>query len=262
MRPNRPRMLVPFVVLVYAALLAPLVVVVAVSFNSAATFDFPPKGLSLRWYFAFFRDPAFVDAFFRVSLVVALGTAACSAVLGAVAAIGVVRFRFRGREAVESYFLMPLFVPQILLAAAIYLFYARLHVNASIWSLLFGHVVIATPYVVRSVMAGLVGVDPRLEEAAMSLGANRVMAFVKVVLPLLRSSVLSGAVFSFIISFSDINLALFLTGPGSTTLPVQIFSEIQWGGDPKIAAASALQVLIVGLLILVVQRVFRLRLMV
>jgi len=116
--------------------------------------------------------------------------------------------------------------------------------------------------VVRSVIAGLVGMDPRLEEAAMSLGATRVQAFFKVTLPLLRSSLLSGAIFAFIISFSDINLALFLSGPQSTNLPVHIFSQIQWQGDPTIAAASTLQILIIGLLILIVQRIFRLRLLV
>ncbi|MBI3792621.1 MAG: ABC transporter permease subunit [Gemmatimonadetes bacterium] len=87
-------------------------------------------------------------------------------------------------------------------------------------------------------------------------------AFFRVTLPLLRSSLLSGAIFAFIISFSDINLALFLAGPESTSLPVYLFSQLQWQGDPTIAAASTLQILIIGLLILVVQRIFRLRLMV
>jgi ABC-type spermidine/putrescine transport system permease subunit I len=111
-------------------------------------------------------------------------------------------------------------------------------------------------------LPGLVGLDPRLEEAAMSLGATRVQAFFKVTLPLLRSSLLSGAIFAFIISFSDINLALFLSGPESTSLPVHIFSQIQWQGDPTIAAASSLQIVIIGMLILLVQRIFRLRLIV
>ena len=93
----------------------------------------------------------------------------------------------------------------------------------------------------------------------MSLGANRVQAFAKVTLPLVRSSLLSGAIFGFIISFSDINLSLFLSGPGATTLPMQIFSEIQWGGDPTIAAASAMQIVTIGMLVLIVQRAFRLR---
>jgi putative spermidine/putrescine transport system permease protein len=158
-----------------------------------------------------FRQLAFLTAFFRVSLVVGLLAAALATVLGTSAALGLVRFRFFGREAVETFFLAPLLVPEILLGAALYLFYARLAIQASIWTLLCGHLVICTPYVIRSVTADLVGLDPRLEEAAMSLGATRVQAFFKVTLPLFRSSLVSGAIFAFIISFSDINLALFLS---------------------------------------------------
>jgi putative spermidine/putrescine transport system permease protein len=257
-----PWLLQPFILLVYIGLLAPLVVVVAVSFGPSPNFAFPPSGFTLHWFAEFFASPAFVTSFFRVSLVVGLLAAGIATVLGTAAAIGLVRFRFVGREALETFFLAPLLVPQILLGAALYLFYARLAVTASIWTLLLGHLVICTPYVIRSVTAGLVGMDPRLEEAAMSLGATQVQAFVKVTLPLLRSSLLSGAIFAFIISFSDINLALFLSGPQSTSLPVHIFSQIQWQGDPTIAAASTLQILIIGMLILVVQRIFRLRLMV
>jgi len=256
-----PRFLWPVVFVVYALLLAPLVVVAAVSFGSTATFDFPPRGLSLRWYQAFFASEMFVRAF-RVSQGVGLLTALVATVAGTLAAIGLVRLPFRGRQAIETFFLSPLLVPHILLGAAVYLYLARLAWPTSSLTLLVGHVVIATPYVIRCVTAGLVGMDPRLEEAAMSLGASRLQAFVKVTLPLLRSSLVSGAVFAFIVSFSDINLALFLASANAPSLPVHIFSQIQFEADPSIAAASALQIVIVGGLILLVQRLFRLRLMV
>jgi putative spermidine/putrescine transport system permease protein len=254
--------LLPFVVLVYAGLLAPLVVVIAVSFGPSPAFEFPPSGLTLRWFVAFFDSKPFVVSFFRVSLVVGLLAAAAATVLGTAAAIGLVRFRFFGREMLETFFLTPLLVPQILLGAALYLFYASLEIHPSLMTLLLAHVVICTPYVIRSVTAGIVGMDPRLEEAATSLGATPLQAFFKVTFPLLRSSLLSGAIFAFIISFSDINLALFLSGPESTSLPVHLFSQIQWEGDPTIAAASSLQIFVIGALILLVQRIFRLRLMV
>ena len=147
--------------------------------------------------------------------------------------------QFRGRQAIETFFLSPLLVPHILLGAALYLYLARLAWPTSSSTLLAGHIVIATPYVIRCVTAGLVGMDPRLEEAAMSLGASRLQAFFKVTLPLLRSSLVTGAVFAFIISFSDINLALFLAGASAPSLPVHIFSQIQFEADPSIAAASA-----------------------
>jgi putative spermidine/putrescine transport system permease protein len=254
--------LLPFVVLVYVGLLAPLVVVISVSFGPSPAFEFPPTGLTLHWFEAFFNSKPFVTSFFQVSLVIGLLASILATVLGTAAAIGLVRFRFFGREALETFFLMPLLVPQILLGAALYLFYARLEIHASILTLLWGHVIICTPYVIRSVTAGLVGMDPRLEEAAMSLGATPVQAFFKVAFPLLQSSLLSGAIFASIISFSDVNLALFLSGPESTSLPVHLFSQIQWEGDPTIAAASSLQIVIIGALIVLVQRIFRLRLMV
>ena len=170
---------------------------------------------------------------------------------------------FRGRQAIETFFLSPLLVPHILLGAAVYLYLARLAWPTSSSTLLAGHIVIATPYVIRCVTAGLVGMDPRLEEAAMSLGATRTQAFFKVTLPLLRSSLVTGAVFAFIISFSDINLALFLAGrqraqPARAHLLRRSSSRPTRRSPPPRRCRSS----IVGGLILLVQRVFRLRLMV
>jgi putative spermidine/putrescine transport system permease protein len=246
MRHQIPLLLKPFVVLTYILLLAPLAIVIAVSFGASPNYQFPPTELSLKWYRAFFGNAEFVRAFFSVSLV-----------LGVIAAIGLVRFRFSGREALEAFFLAPLFIPEILFGAALYLTYARLGIKPSMTSLLLGHIVICAPFVIRNVTAGLVGLDPRLEEAAMSLGANRVQAFMKVALPLIQSSIISGFIFAFIISFSDINLALFIAGPNSTTLPVYIFNLLLFEGDPSVAAASTLQILIVGVLIWLVQYLFR-----
>jgi len=203
MNRQMPALLKPFVMLTYVLLLAPLAIVIAVSFGASPTYQFPPTELSLKWYRGFFGNPEFVRAFFSVSLVLGFLAAVFASLLGVTAAIGLVRFRFRGRE------------------------------------------------------AGLVGLDPRLEEAAMSLGASRVQAFMKVALPLIQSSIISGFIFAFIISFSDINLALFIAGPNSTTLPVYIFNLLLFEGDPSVAAASTLQIVIVGLLIWLVQFLFR-----
>jgi putative spermidine/putrescine transport system permease protein len=257
---DQPALLKPFVILTYVLLLAPLVVIVAVSFGPSPNYDFPPTGFSLRWYEAFFSSREFVRSFFQVSLVLGLLSAMISTLLGTLAAIGLVRLRFKGREALEAFFLSPLFIPEILFGAALYLIYARLGVRPSMTTLLLGHVVICSPFVIRTVTAGLVGLDSRLEEAAMSLGAGKVQAFLKVALPLIQSSMLSGFIFAFIISFSDINLALFLSCPNSTTLPVHIFNILIFEGDPTVAAASTLQIVIVGALIWAVQRVFGARL--
>jgi putative spermidine/putrescine transport system permease protein len=253
------QVLVAVAVAVYLFLLAPLLVVVAVSFDPTDAFRFPPPGFSVRWYRAFFTSDTFVRAFFQVSLLVALSVSALATAIGGIAAVGLVRFLSRGRTLMETLFLTPIVVPEILLGAALFLFYSRLKISTSVAGLVAGHLLLAIPYVVRTVSAGLVGIDRSLEEAAMSLGASRAQAFWKVTLPLIRSSLLSAAIFAFIVSFSDINIALFVAGPESVTLPVHVFSQIVWQADPTIAAASTLQILLIAALLATAQRVFRLR---
>jgi putative spermidine/putrescine transport system permease protein len=150
-------------------------------------------------------------------------------------------------------------VPQVLLGIALLLFFIQLGIKATFLSLIIGHVVLAIPYVVRTVSASLHGINPMVEEASRMLGATKIQTFFKVTLPLIRSGIISGALFCFIISFGDINLALFITGPKTVTVPVHIFSEIQWQGDPTIAAISTVQVAIIGMLLLLVNRIFRIR---
>lgn len=248
------------VVFIYFLLLLPLAMVVAVSFNPASTYSVSLSGISLRWYESFLASQVFTKSLFLVSLPVALVSSLLATTIGALAAIATVRFRFVGRHALETVFMLPLLIPSILLGAALYLFFARINFSGTIGALIVGHMLIGIPYVIRVVGAGLIGINPALEEAAVNLGCNRVTAFLKVALPLLRSSLLSGAIFSFIVSFSDINVALFIAGTNSVTLPLHIFSEIQWQGDPTIAAASTIQILLVTFMILMVQRFFRIRL--
>jgi len=249
-----------YVLLIYAFLLVPLVVIVAVSFNPTSGFRIPLNELSLRWYSKFFTTAAFRDSLFLVSLPIALTSAAIATVIGSLAAIGIVRLRLVARDLLEALFMLPLLIPSILLGAALYLVYTRIGASGTFWSVVVGHTLLGIPYVIRVVGAGLVHINPALEEAAVNLGCTRFQAFVRVVLPLLRSSLLSGAIFAFIISFSDINLALFVTGPSTTTLPIHIFSQIFWEGDPTIAAASTVQIVAVGALILLMQRIFNIRL--
>lgn len=248
------------VVVIYFLLLAPLAMVVAVSFNPSSSYSVSLSGFSLRWYESFFTSQVFTNSLFFISLPVALISSLLATTVGMLAAIATVRFRFVGRHMLETFFMLPLLIPSILLGAALYLFFARINFSGTFGALIVGHMLIGIPYVIRVVGAGLIGINPALEEAAVNLGCNRVMAFLKVALPLLRSSLLSGAIFAFIVSFSDINVALFIAGTNTVTLPLHIFSEIQWQGDPTIAAASTIQILLVTFMILLVQRFFRIRL--
>ena len=242
-----------------ACLVAPILVVVGIAFNPTPRFLLPLHGFSLRWFRDFFDSGEYLHALFAVSLPLALLVCLVSVAIGTLAAIGLVRVRLRGREALEAAFLLPILVPSILLGAALYLFFVRIDLAGSFAALAIGHTLIGIPFVIRVVIAGLSGINPAYEEAAISLGCNKVLAFWKVVMPLLRSSIVSGGAFAFIASFSDVNVALFLSGPGTNTLPLQIFSDIQWQGDPSIAAASAIQVLVVTTLVLAAQFLSRAR---
>jgi putative spermidine/putrescine transport system permease protein len=248
------------VVAIYVFLLAPLFAVLAVSVSPKEQFAIQWAWPSLRWYVSFFEKGTFFNSLFVISLPVALATATFATIVGGLAAVALRRFPFVGRSAVEAFVMLPLFIPSILFGAALYLFFARFNANGSVVTLLVGHALIGIPYVVRVVTAGLHGIDPAIEDAAVSLGCSRPVAFVKTVLPLIRGSLLSGWVFALIMSFSDVNVALFLSGPSTQTLPLQIFSEIRWGGDPTIAAASTVQILLVGGLLFALQRIFRVRL--
>jgi putative spermidine/putrescine transport system permease protein len=246
-------------VAIYCFILAPIVIIVVVSFDATPNFLFPPPGLSVRWFISFFTNETFMTSFFRVSLPVAIVVAFIATPVGILGAFGLVRYTFKGRSFMETYFILPMLVPQVLLGIALLLFFIKLDIKATFFSLIIGHVVLAIPYVVRTVSAALHGVNPMLEEAATMLGASKVQTFFKVTLPLIRSGIISGALFSFIISFGDINLALFITGPKTVTVPVHIFSEIQWQGDPTIAAISTVQVVMIGVILLLVNKIFRIR---
>lgn len=240
--------------LIYAFLIAPLVVIVVVSFGASAVFEFPPNALTLRWYREFIANDAMVSAFFRVSLPVASITAIGALGIGVPASVAVARMRFAGRDAVLSFLTLPLLVPQVLLGVALLLLAIMTGVRPSLVTLVIAHIVITLPYVVNTVAAGLHGVDPSFEEAAMNLGATRLGAFMRVTLPLIRGGVLAGGIFAFVMSFGDINLALFLNGPGAVTIPVYIFSSILFQAEPTIAAAAATQIALVAVLLVAIAR--------
>jgi putative spermidine/putrescine transport system permease protein len=244
--------------LIAAFLLAPIIVVVVVSFADSGSFQFPPAGLSVRWFEAFFKSQLFLHAFF-VSLIVAISVAIVATILGGLAAVGLNRFPVWGAEFVETIFLAPIVVPHILLGAALLLFYLHSSVRGTVVGLVIGHLVIALPYTMQTVTAGLAGLGNVLEEAATSLGATPLQAFTRVTFPLIRSSLVSAAVFAFVISFSDVNLAIFLTGPTTVTLPMVIFSDVLQLGEPTVTAASTVQIVLIAALLFMLQRSIRLR---
>ena len=258
-RQGRDLHLIGVTALVYGFLLAPFVVVVVASFDGSQTlfYGFPPRQFSLAWYW---RIPGKYFEAFGLSLIVASVTALVSGGIGTVAAIGLARGDARGRQVMEAIFRLPLQIPFVVTGVVFLQFYVRLsdligaNLAGTIWGLIIAHVFVGIPYSVGAVGAVLTRLNPRLEEAAESLGASPWSTFWRITFPLLRPGVFAGVLYAFIISFGDVPIAVFLSGPETTTLPVEIFQALQFDFDPAILALSALVVLFSLGLIVVVQR--------
>ena len=240
-------------------ILLPLIFVTWLAFFRQEIPSFPPEGYSLRWFQAIAGNDRFVSGFL-LSLQLAVIATSIGLCLGLPAALCISRFRFRGREAVSSLLLLPLVVPGIVLGIALYVFHVEvelatgLPILGSLGGLIAGHVLIVIPWTVRLVMASLAGLDRSIEEAAQSLGANRFTTFRRVTLPAIRPGVVAAALFGFVSSFGNLEMSLFLVGPGRTTLPIAILQYLEWKIDPTIAAVSVLQIGLIATAMLITDR--------
>jgi putative spermidine/putrescine transport system permease protein len=247
------------VVAVYAFILLPIVMIVWVSFFSNEIIAFPPDGYTLAWYANIFRQATFVRGF-ATSFEVALVAMASGLVAGALASVALVRLRFVGRDVLANLLLAPLIVPGIVAGTAIYIFYIQidlalgLELAGTLPGLVLAHIAITIPWTVRLISASLVGIDPAVEEAARNLGATAMTTFWRVTLPLIRPGLIAAALFGFITSFGNLEMTLFLVGPGRTTLPIAILQYLTFNLDPTIAAVSVVQIVIIGTAIMITDR--------
>jgi putative spermidine/putrescine transport system permease protein len=240
-------------VFAYFVIIGPIVIVVVAAFSPSEFFAFPPPGLSLRWFFEFFRLENMRNAF-AFSLELALAAASLATILATMAALALVRRSGFVASLLQSLFLAPLVFPTIILGLALLLFYKTIGIGI-VPGLVIAHILVGTPYCFRAVLTALQSFDFALEEAGQSLGAGPYRTFFLITLPIIWPGLLSGWFFAFIVSFGELNTALFLTGPGETTLPIEIFSYLQFqGGQLVIAAASALQIGLILLMIIAIER--------
>lgn len=218
-------------------LVAPTLVIVPLSFNSEPFFTFPMPGLSLRWYEQLFLTDRWMGSLYNSIFVAALVTL-LSSVLGTFAALGLSRPNFPWRTAVMSLLISPMVVPVVITAVGLYFFYADTRLLNTFAGLVLAHTTLATPFVVITVTATLVGFDHSLTRAAASLGGPPVTSFFKITLPLVLPGVISGALFAFITSFDEVVVALFITSANERTLPKVMFSGVNQEINPAIAAAA------------------------
>jgi mannopine transport system permease protein len=213
------------------------------SLGEVSYIQFPPKGLTLKWYRAYLADADWMGATW-FSAKIALATTIAATAIGTAASIALVRGRLPGAGAIQSMTLAPLVVPHIVLAVALYLVFAPMGLTGSFAGFTIAHTMLSVPYVVITVTAALVRVDPVFEIAALSCGASRLGAFFHVVLPDVAPGVATGAVFAFLASFDEATVAFFISGIEGKTITRKLFEDIDYNLTPIIAAASTAMMLL------------------
>lgn len=241
----------------YAFLLAPIVIVVAASFNPDQANALPRNSLSLRWYREFAASDGFVGAF-KFSLQLGLVAALVATSIGLITAYGIVRFLGRWRALGQAFALMPMMIPHILISLSLLLLLTQVTLP-EIALLLIGHVMICLPFTIAGIIASLEGVDHQLELAAWTLGASRLRILWEVTIPLVAPGLVSSMLFAFIVSFGDVYISLFLSSPGKTTLPIEIFTYMLWDSSPVVAAITTVQMTMIIALGLLIERLVGLR---
>jgi spermidine/putrescine transport system permease protein len=225
-----------------AFLYAPIVVLIVFSFN-ASRLSASWHGFTLQWYQVLVHDQALLTSV-RNSLIVAVMSTLIATVLGVMAAVGMDRLSVRRQRLVEASLLLPLVIPEVMMGVALMLFFVSIKWPLSLTTVTIGHSAFNLPLVAIMVRARLQKLDPKLEEAARDLGASPWQAFSRVTLPLLTPAIIGAALMAFTISLDDFIVTFFTAGPGSTTLPLKVYSMVKSGVSPEINALSAILVLL------------------
>jgi putative spermidine/putrescine transport system permease protein len=241
------------VVAVIAFLAAPVVIAFVIAVNPTATIGVP-HGFSLKWFGRVLQDDIWLSAY-KSSILASLAASAVALVVGTLFSYAGVRRRFTGRRLLGTIAMSPLGMPRIIIGISLLFFLQPLGIVGSFYVLVLGFTVLTTPYVIRTVGAVFSVYDPRVEEAAMTLGADPIQTFLRITLPMISPGLISAAILAFVYSFGNLQVAIFLVGPGNETIPVQMFSMLEFRGDPSIAAVACINIVIVTVLILVANRI-------
>lgn len=244
---------------IFVFLMAPILVMIPLSFNAQPFFTFTremltlnPEGYSLRWYQDFLASESWMRSI-RNSFIIGIASTALATTLGTLAALGLSRSEMPFKGLIMALLISPMIVPLIISAAGMFFFFSQIGIAGSYLGVILAHTALGTPFVIITVTATLVGFDHSLTRAAASLGASPSRAFFKITMPLILPGVISGALFAFITSFDEIVIVLFVAGPGQRTIPREMWSGIREDISPTILAVATLMVLLSVLLLLVIE---------
>ena len=222
-------------------LLLPILFIVALSFGDSQWLIFPPPGWTLEWYRQLFTDAGWIDSLLTSAKLGAIVTV-LSVLIGFLASLALVRGRFRGREAARAFFITPMVLPVVVLAVALYAFFLRIGLNGTMTGFVIGHLIIALPFSIISISNSLASFDTALEDAALVCGASPLQVKLRVTLPAIRLGLFAAAIFSFLASWDEVVVSIFMASPTLQTLPVRIWTTLRQDLTPVVAAASSLLV--------------------
>lgn len=242
--------------LIYIFLYAPIAILIIYSFNTSRL-NAVWEGFTLDWYRRLFQDEAILKAAANTLLVAIISTA-ISTILGTITALAMVRDRFPGKAILDGILYIPIIIPEIVMGISLLAFFALIRLPLGLWTMIIAHITFSTSFVVVTVRARLDGFDRSLEEAAQDLGADEWQTFRLVTLPLIMPGILAGALLAFTLSVDDFIVSYFVAGPGSTTLPLKIYSMVKFGVTPEINALSTV-LLVVTLLLIVTEEALKRR---
>lgn len=242
-------------VAVYLFLWFPIAVTVPMAFGPTNALTFPPASYSLDLYRIFFNSPGWLGPLFE-SFKVALASTTLVMLAGVPAGYWIARRDFLGKAIITAVIMSPLTIPTIVSGLGLYLYFSYLHITGSTFSIVLGHLMVTLPYVIVMIMAGVNKLDRNLEFGAELMGAGPIRMFITVVMPQLVPSLVSAAFFAFLLSFDEVVISWFLAGPATVTLPVKMYSALQWEISPVIAAVSTLLTAL-SVLVCVVTTIFK-----
>lgn len=233
--------------LVLIFLVLPTFIVIPLSFSSSKYMEFPPPGFSLQWYESFFNNPMWMDSLW-LSIKVGIGTMILATIIGTMASVTLARVKNKFTEFLYFLFIIPMVIPLIIVAIVVYSLFIRMNLQGSYFGLVLAHTIIAIPYVITTVLGALKSYDIRIEQAAISLGAHPLKAFLKVTVPVISPALVSGALFAFVTSFDELIIAIFISDTFTKTLPVKMWEDIRMEIDPTLAALASI---LIGISILI-----------
>lgn len=225
-------------ILIYLFLYIPILILVIFSFNDSKL-NAVWTGFSLKWYGKLFENYSIMEAV-KNSLIIAVSSTIISVMLGTLTAVGMYKYKFKGKSLIDDMLFIPLVIPEVVMGISMLAFFSQVKIPLGIVSLIIAHVTFSVSYVVIVVKSRLEGFDKSLEEAAMDLGAKPSQAFMKVTLPIIMPGVIAGGLLAFTLSLDDVIISFFTAGPGSNTLPLKVFSMVKFGVTPEINALSTI----------------------